>query len=257
MTSAVPLGSRCRRRWGPSNAATVTCGLIRRISSRQDAPTRQSCFAWRYRMGTATWPSSALASHASTARAREASTLGCTDEIAARRAVSSAGGASRPASQRLATNRGSGIRKNVGAKSEPRHCRQPRSGLDANPAQRTGAARFTGFAAAHWIARGVEKDSATSTNGPETGQDARTMSASSEYERHRSVGYRTVAVLNASGVAFTKSVNSSPVPSIPGNRTSVGQSGAITRVPAASGILFSTRPAHSVSAARAGRDRGP
>ncbi len=171
-------------------------------------------------MGTAIWLSSVRASHASTARARAAITFGCTDEIATRTAASNEGGASDPTSQSLTASLGSATRNIIGASSTPTKRRQPRIGLVANPAHRTRPSRFAGFVAAYWIAKGVEKDSATSTSGSETGQATRTKLSNSEYERCWLFGYRTVTVSNSPGRASTKYLNSSPVPSIPGRSTS-------------------------------------
>ena len=168
-TSAALRGSRWRRRCGPSSAATTICGLTRRSSSRHEELTRRSCFAWMYRTGTATRPSSARTSHPSTARRRAASTFDCAEETADRTAANNEGDASGPTSQSLAARFGRGIRNRSGASNLPSNCRQPRTGLVANPAQRTIPTRFTGFDAAYWIASGVEKDSARSMNGPEVG----------------------------------------------------------------------------------------
>jgi hypothetical protein len=240
--SAAIRGCRWRRRCGPSSNATFSCGLIRRTSSRHDALTRRSPFAWRYRMGTAIWLRSARTSHFSTAWSLATNTPGFTDEIVSRTAVSSEVGASDPTSQSFAARFGSGTRNTSGASNEPRNRRQPLTGLVANPAQRTTPVRFTGLVAAYWIARGVEKDSATSINGPEIGQAARTNFSSSEYGRYCSVGYRTVMTSNVSGSAAMNSENSSPVPSMPGRSTSLTTGRIQLRVEHCSSLIGPSAP---------------
>jgi len=173
-----------------------------------------------YKMGTVICFSSVRTSHWSIARSRAANTLGSTEEITPRTAVNKEGGGSGPTSQNFAARFGSGRRNTSGASNKPRNCRQPLTGLVTNPAQRTIPTRLAGLVAAYWIARGVEKDSATSINSSETGQAARTMFSSSKYERVRSVGYRTVTISNIPGSAAANAENSFPVPSIPGSSTS-------------------------------------
>jgi len=72
------------------------------------------------------------------------------------------------------------------------------------------------------MARGEENDSARSTKGSEpTVTDSRSCASSGE-ERARSAGYRTIWTSKPCGSAWTNGANKSPVPSMPGKRTSLG-----------------------------------
>jgi len=61
-------------------------------------------------------------------------------------------------------------------------------GLKTKPAQMTNAVRFGGFEAANSTARGVENDSASSTNGSVLGTAALTNVRNSEYGKSLLVG---------------------------------------------------------------------
>src|SRR5580704_2931773 len=105
-----------------------------------------------YRIGTWIRRNSARTSQARMARRRIANTFGCTEEIATRTAANNGDGESGPTSQNLVAKFGSGKRNKSGASNEQRKRCQPRTGLVANPAQRTTASRFAGFVAAYLIA---------------------------------------------------------------------------------------------------------
>jgi hypothetical protein len=102
-----------------------------------------------------------------------------------------------------------------------------RTGLRTNPAQRIRPFRFGPPQAAHAIAIGEEKDSPNKTYGSVDGVLAFTKSISSAYDRTRSRGYSTTSVLKPGGSALIRAPKSSPVPSIPGNRSSRGSEDGI------------------------------
>jgi hypothetical protein len=127
-----------------------------------------------------------------------------------------------PTSNSLIAIGGGVTRKQIGARNEEMKRSQPGIGLEANPAQITSPRRFGGLEAAHSMAIGEENDSARSTNGPEsTVTDSRSC-VNSEKERVRSAGYRTIWTSKPFGSASTNCANKSPVPSMPGRRTSLG-----------------------------------
>ena len=146
-------------------AASTIFGLICRISSRDDAGTKRSCFARIYRIGTATRRNSPRTSQPSTSLRRPDKAFGCTDETAALTAATNVSGASLPTRNCLAAVSENLIRNKIGVSSEQTLRRQPRTGQVANPAQSTSPFRFGGHDAAHQMASGVENDSATSKNG--------------------------------------------------------------------------------------------
>jgi hypothetical protein len=96
-------------------------------------------------------------------------TIGFTDETAINTAASNDGDAVAPVRRSLTTDLGSGRRNDIGKRNEQSKRSQPRTGLVANPAQRTRPFKLGGSVAAYWIASGVENDSAMSTNGSEGG----------------------------------------------------------------------------------------
>jgi hypothetical protein len=111
---------------------------------------------------------------------RETSTSGRTAAIAAPTRSASGDSAAEPISHLAAAARGNRTRTTTGEKAEARSRFQPRKGLAAKPAQRTKAMRFAGLLAAYRRASGVEKDSATSTNGPAVEQASATVFFNSE-----------------------------------------------------------------------------
>jgi len=111
------------------------------------------------------------------------------------------------------------IKKQMGDRSRQRRLSHPRNGLVANPAQIASPFKFVLPVAAHCIAKGAEKDSATRTKGAEVGNEDSRNRSSCAKDWMRSVGYRRTVASMSDGRASIKSAKRFPVPSMPGNNT--------------------------------------
>src|ERR1700730_12631570 len=124
--------------------------------------------------------SSARTSHPRIVSRRSESTFGFTDEIADRTAANNAGGEFRPVKKKLIAGSGRCLLNRIRVRRKNTYRRQPRTGLQTNPAHITKPFRFDGLRAAHRTASGDENDSATMTNGAETGIADSTRHSNSE-----------------------------------------------------------------------------
>jgi hypothetical protein len=212
-------GSRCRSICGPATCTITMSVLICFISSTQESASSLSCTACIYMSGTAIRARAWLASQSNASETRLLRTSGFTLRKIWRSSRISAGGDSLPTRKYSRMQRGAESLKSQGRMAILAIADQFASGLETKPLQIITPVRFGGFEAANCSARGVENDSARSTNGSVLGTAAYTRGTNSRYERNWVDGYATAKPVNVLGSAARKPANSFPVPSKPGRST--------------------------------------